>query len=45
MRYRSYAPRLVLGLIGILVGALEAQNVEVAKVASRKLNRVIALPG
>ena len=44
MRYRSNASRLVLGLIGLL-GALDAQTVEVAKVASRRLDRVIVLPG
>ena len=44
MRYRSNASRLVVGLIGLL-GALDAQTVEVAKVTSRRLDRVIVLPG
>ena len=44
MRYRFHASRLVFGLIGFL-GALDAQTIEVAKVVSRKLDRVIVLPG
>ena len=44
MRNRSNAPRLAVGLIGLLV-ALDAQTVEVAKVAFRKLDRTIVLPG
>ena len=44
MRYLSNALRLLVGVIG-LWGALNAQTVDVAKVASRRLDRVIVLPG
>jgi membrane fusion protein, multidrug efflux system len=44
MRYRFSAFRLVVGLIGLL-GAVDAQTVEVSTVTSRRLDRVIVLPG
>ena len=44
MRYLSNASRSLVGAIG-LWGALNAQTVDVAKVASRRLDRVIVLPG
>ncbi len=44
MRNLFNTSRLLICLIGLL-GVLDAQNIEVAQVASRKLSRVIALPG
>jgi membrane fusion protein, multidrug efflux system len=44
MRYRSNTSLLVVGVIGLL-GFLAAQTVETTKVASRKLDRMIVLPG
>jgi len=45
MRYRSNASQLAVVLVGSWGWAFEAQTVEVAKVASRRLDRVIVLPG
>lgn len=44
MRIRLNAFRLAVGLVGF-AGVLNCQTVEVAKVVSRKIERVIVLPG